>query len=303
MYSKPERMQPRNYPDEALLARLAKVKLADAQIPEHEFLQFRRLQALVYTLRLAGFDLEAMQTEALVGATQACQVRGRVMVTRCEFDMEITDEIVAQVMPRLYPDAVWLTSNASASHPRVGGLPLGLSDYCGYRLIHPIIGDSGKFDQLLRENPRREKNLVLMNFNDQTYPVLRGAVRRIYSPLSFVTSGNYGADEAGYAAYVADLRSHAFALAPRGAGVDTHRIWESLYAGTIPISQKESALRWFQDLPILFLDRWDEGVDIGRLEQVRDEFHRREWDLRKLTVSYWYSLILKLLNTPASQYT
>jgi hypothetical protein len=70
MFAKPDRMRHRNYPDEALLARLKSVRLADADIPEHEFMQFRRLQALVYTLRLSGYDLEAMQTEPFVGAAR-----------------------------------------------------------------------------------------------------------------------------------------------------------------------------------------------------------------------------------------
>jgi hypothetical protein len=295
MFAKPDRMQPRRFPDEALLARLKSVRLADAAIPEHEFLQFRRLQSLVYALRLAGYDAEAMQTEAFVGAAMVCRVKGRVIVTRCEYDMEVNDDVAREIMPRLYPDAVWLTSNASTQHPRIMALPLGLTDYCGYTLAHPIIGDTEFFSRLMAQNPRQEKNLVLMNFNDRTYPVLRGAVRRLFESKAFVSSGVVKMDEAGYTSYVQSLRAHAFCLAPRGAGIDTHRIWECLYAGGIPIAQKEPALRSFHDLPIFFVDRWEEAADQATLERVRDDFHRREWNLEKLTLSYWYKTILRLL--------
>jgi hypothetical protein len=299
MYAKPERMLRHAYPDEALLARLQHVRLTDANIPEHEVLQFRRLQALVYNLRLAGYDLEAMQTEAFVGAAINIRVKGRVIVTRCEYDMEVNDDVANRVMPCLYPDAVWLTSNASTGRPHVMGLPLGLTDYCGYSLNHPVIGDAGRFARLIAEHPRSEKNLVLLNFNDETYPVLRGAVRRLFSDKAFVSNGAYAMDEAGYARYVADLRAHPFCLAPRGNGIDTHRLWEALYAGAIPITRKEPALRWFQELPILFVDRWEEAADPDRLRRMRDTFLAREWNLEKLTLSYWYKFILALLNRPA----
>jgi hypothetical protein len=178
-------------------------------------------------------------------------------------------------------------------------LPLGLSDYCGYTLYHPFIGDTGLFARLIAQNPRREQNLVLMNFNDETYPALRGAVRRLFASKDFVSSGAYSLDEAGYTRYVESLRTHAFCLAPRGNGIDTHRIWECLYAGGIPITQKEPALRSFHDLPIFFVDRWEDAADPETLKRVRDDFQGREWNLQRLTVSYWYKLILQLLHTPA----
>lgn len=41
--------------------------------------------------------------------------------------------------------------------------------------------------------------------------------------------------------YLAKLKCHAFTLAPHGHGVDTHRYWEALYAGSIPISAASAA--------------------------------------------------------------
>ena len=295
MLAKPHRMQQRPYPDEGLLARLQSVRLADAAIPEHEFLQFRRLQSLIYTLRLAGYDTEAMQTEAFVGAALFAPVKGRVIATRCEYDMEVNDEVVGQVMPRLYPDAIWFTTNASTRHDRVRALPIGITDYCGYSPVHPIIGDTDIFAALLAQTPRSEKNLVLLNFQDQTHLPARGAVRRLFGPRDFVTTDIYSLDPGGYARYVEGLRSHPFCLAPRGNGIDTHRMWECLYAGGIPIVQKVFALRAFEDLPILFVERWDDAADADTLKRVRDDFYSREWNLEKLTLSYWYKTILGLL--------
>ena len=297
--AKPHRMRPLRYPDEALLARLKRVRLADANIPEHEFLQFRRLQSLIYTLRLSGYDTEAMETEVFVAGALFVFLKCRAVVTKCEFDMEVNDEVAGRVMARLPADAVWLTTNAAARHDRVKPYPIGITDYCGYSPFHHIIGDTERFARLMAETPRGEERLVLLNFNDATWPEERGAVRALFAPKDFVTSAAYALNEAGYANYVRGLRCHPFCLAPRGAGVDTHRIWESLYAGAIPIVQHSFAMRAFEDFPIFFVNSWEEAADEDVLRRVRDEFAAREWNLQKLTLSYWYKTVLNALGASA----
>lgn len=292
---KPARLWNGIYPDEKLLDRIKAVTLAEARIPDHEFLQFRRLQSLIYQLRVAGYDVEAMQTEALVGAVMFTYVNCKVAVTRCEYACEINAEVASKMAPRLPQDLIWLTTNANLAHDRIRALPLGITDYCGYSAYHGIIGDTEKLKQHIDGHPRTEKNLVLMNFNDGTYPVVREHVRSLFQGKDFVTADSYAADQAGYSRYVQGLRSHPFCLAPRGRGIETHRMWEALYAGCIPIVQREMALRDFEDLPILFVDRWEEALDTVRLMRIRDEYYQKTWDLRKLTLSHWYGYISKLV--------
>jgi len=59
--------------------------------------------------------------------------------------------------------------------------------------------------------------------------------------------------------------------------------------------QKVTALRDFNDLPIFFVDRWQEACDATMLNKIRDEYYQKEWDLRKLTLSYWYQYVCRLL--------
>jgi hypothetical protein len=294
--AKLERILDRGYPDEGLLERLSNVPFLEANIPEDEFLQFRRLQSLLYQLRVAGYDIEAMQTEAFLGAIQFTQLNFEVAVTCCEYDCEIDDSIVSRVTPRLPKRFVWFTTNANVDHPNIKALPIGLTDYCGYSPYHAIIGDSAKFKRHINAWPRTEKNLVLMNFNDRTNFLYRSEVRATFKDHTFVTVGSNSLDELGYLKYVQSLRSHPFCLAPRGNGIDTHRIWECLYAGCIPIVQKTRALREFSDLPILFVDRWTDVCDPAVLYNVRDQYYGRKWDLQKLTLSYWYLHICNYLS-------
>jgi Exostosin family len=291
---KPARILKAVYPDEKLLEKLKAVHLTEANIPEREFLQFRRLQSLIYQLRVAGYDIEAMQTEAFVGAVLFTYVNCKVAVTSCEYDFEVSADVVNKIAQRLPKDLIWVTTNANVVHNQIKALPIGMTDYCGYSPYHAIIGDTEKFKQHSDDHPRTEKNLVLMNFNERTNFTVRRNVRSLFQGKGFVTIDSYTPDHTGYARYVQGLRSHPFCLAPRGNGIDTHRIWESLYAGCIPIVQKVVALRDFNDLPILFIDRWEQACDEARLIGIRDEYHQRTWDLRKLTLSYWYQYVCNL---------
>lgn len=293
--AKPERILKGDYPNAALLERLKNATLAGLDIPEDEILQFRRLQSLIYALRMAGYDVEALSTEVFTGGCLIAPSRSKVIVTRCDYDMEVNDDVINRIGAQLPADLVWLTTNATTSHPNVRPLPIGLTDYCGFSPYHAILGDSRTFKALIDATPRREDNLVLMNFQTGSNIAARPGVRRLFEGRPHVTDAPYSPDADGYARYVRGLRSHAFCLAPEGQGDDTHRLWESLYAGCIPIVRRLRAFRDFADLPIFFVDDWKEALDPARLRAVRDEFHARTWDLRKLTVSYWYGEICQLL--------
>ena len=54
--------------------------------------------------------------------------------------------------------------------------------------------------------------------------------------------------------YENDLRISNFVLCPQGNGIDTHRIWESLYCGSIPIVEDHIGFDQFKNLPIMFVD-------------------------------------------------
>ena len=292
---KPDRMAARAYPDEALLERLSSTRLEEANIPEHEILQFRRLQSLTYGLRLAGYDLEAFQTEAFIGAAMFSPIQCKVVITRCEHDFDINEGVIQRLGARLPETLIWLTTNCSIRHPRIQALPLGITDYCGYTPFHAVIGDSARLKSLIDGSPRTEERLVLLNFFDGSNSVVRPRVRALFADKPFTTSALFTDDDAGYARYIAGLRSHPFCLAPAGNGIDTHRVWESLYAGSIPIVERSTAMEPFSDLPMLMINRWEDALDESLLRRTRDAYQARTWDLRKLTVSYWWKTIGNLV--------
>ena len=47
-------------------------------------------------------------------------------------------------------------------------------------------------------------------------------------------------------------------MAPRGAGIDTHRLYESLLFGVIPIVKSSELDDLYQQFPIIIVDKWED---------------------------------------------
>jgi hypothetical protein len=141
---------------------------------------------------------------------------------------------------------------------------------------------------------KQDKNLVYMNFNISTYPQERQNVFDLFQDKEWVTKGVIENTLEGRTTFLREIKNHTFALCPRGGGVDTHRLWETLYMGSIPIVKKDVALSDFEDLPICFINEWDE-VSPEFLYNEKQRILSRDWNMQKLKVSYWIEKIVLTL--------
>jgi hypothetical protein len=99
---------------------------------------------------------------------------------------------------------------------------------------------------------------------------------------SELPSGNKG--------FLQNLLTHRFVLCPPGNGVDTHRMWESLAAGAIPVVLRSHAMEPFKELPILFVDRYEE-VSLALLEETARRISPAALDEPMLQSEYWVEQI------------
>ena len=90
--------------------------------------------------------------------------------------------------------------------------------------------------------------------------------------------------------YMEDLSRHKFCISPKGKGVDCHRTWECLYLGVIPIVEKTIQMSYFNDLPILFVDSYDD-ISIEYLNKTYTDFQNKSFNMEKLSLSYWNTKI------------
>ena len=59
--------------------------------------------------------------------------------------------------------------------------------------------------------------------------------------------------------YLINLKQHKFSICPSGNGLDTYRLWESLYLRTIPICIKTPFIDFFSKyFPMIVLEKWED---------------------------------------------
>ena len=98
---------------------------------------------------------------------------------------------------------------------------------------------------------KRKENLLYLSFEDNTNIRHRSGLKNYFSQFKWAKI-LYKKNE--IFEYENDLRISNFVLCPQGNGIDTHRIWESLYCGSIPIVEDHIGFDQFKNLPIMFVD-------------------------------------------------
>ncbi len=181
------------------------------------------------------------------------------------------------------PNVTWFTTNVNIKHPRVYSIPIGIENDFWLK---------DKKDKMLKKTAqkKRYKNLLYLNHNIKTNPSKRQKPYEIFSGLSWVTT-NTGANGQGFDNYLDNIYNHPFVVCPEGNGIDTHRIWECLYMATIPIQIRNINNQFYTDLPILFVDDWEEITE----RFLHDEFMRivdMKWNTNKLWFEYWKNYVV-----------
>ena len=189
-----------------------------------------------------------------------------------------------------YNPSVWFATNKQTSNPNVIALPLGIANLTNETCMHPICGDPHCIIQVRNETILC-KNLVYMNFNISTYPKERQRVYDLFCHKEWVSIGNIANTLEARTNFLRDIKAHAFTLCPRGNGIDTHRLWETLYIGSIPIVKRDVAMNEFNDLPICFVNDWcDVTVEFLEKERIRIK-NADHYCMDKLKIGYWISKI------------
>jgi len=96
--------------------------------------------------------------------------------------------------------------------------------------------------------------------------------------------------------YTKELHAHKFVLCPEGNGVDTHRLWESLYAGAIPIVSKNA---WSDSLveqgfPLIQVNSWNPEAILYEVSKFTPKSISAK-DISQLWMPYWASKFLELI--------
>ncbi|HWD24109.1 MAG TPA: hypothetical protein VG368_01480, partial [Acidimicrobiales bacterium] len=152
----------------------------------------------------------------------------------------------------------WFAQNVELEHPKLHAIPIGIPN------PHWSHGDQQLLRATMDARPTK-KMLFDVSFDPATNPVER----------------RYCVEQTGlepearlpFAAYLRRLAEAYFSVCPRGAGIDAHRVWESLCLGVVPVVVRTVLTQQHSDLPMIVLDDWSEFA----LIDFTPDLYRKVW--------------------------
>ena len=177
----------------------------------------------------------------------------------------------------------WYSINVDCTDPKLISIPLGLSN--GYDKNLDL--DDNLINIDLNSFTKRKENLLYLSFEDNTNIRHRSGLKNYFSQFKWAKI-LYKKNE--IVEYENDLRISNFVLCPQGNGIDTHRIWETLYCGSIPIIEDHIGFNQFKNLPIMFVDDFYKITEKS-LENFLDTLQVKDLDM--IDFHYWKNEIFK----------
>lgn len=141
-------------------------------------------------------------------------------------DYSLTDDIVDELLKNKNIIKIFSQNPNCKLDQKIQILPIGLQN----SMFYPNINDNCvNLIQVIRETYfKRKENLLYVNINPQTFSYRKdvlASIQNVFPQKPKMDNKDY----------LYDLSKHMFCLCIRGNGVDTHRFWESLYLGVVPV--------------------------------------------------------------------
>ena len=193
-----------------------------------------------------------------------------------------TDTMITKKIYDKKPKCIsrWYSINVDYKNESLVPMPYGLSnDYSPKNLKH------SDYRNIHKKNKEKDISMYI-NFRITNYKE-RELLYKEFEKYSWV---NIDSPDIEVSEYVNNLNFNNFVLSPWGNGVDTHRVWETLYSGSIPITKYHKTFSNLEDLPILFVNDYKE-ITYELLEEFTSSIEEDAFSNEKLTVLYWINKI------------
>jgi hypothetical protein len=173
-------------------------------------------------------------------------------------------------------------------------LPLGLSNPTRESQAHIIFGDTSVLSQAFFSTspPRRtmDPTQIYSNVTPTTSKRHRQELYRSLPEVAHVRQGLIDPTLEGRKRYLSEIRETGLVLCPAGNGPDTHRLYETLYMGAIPVVLRNSyQFKLCRNLgfPAVGLDNWKQVSDLELVRRMAADERFSARGLRALRLSSW----------------
>lgn len=200
-------------------------------------------------------------------------------------DIAITEKIYKHKPPSV---KVWFAVNVEYKADDLIPIPLG----CENKRSPGYSGDMKVINQYANDRLPRP-HLCFLNCNPRTWKEVREPLIEKFKEEPWVHYEPYGCP---FDRTMELTRASKFVLCPRGNGIDTHRFWEAVYLGAIPVVETATPFcSWSESIPMLTVDCL-QNVTKDMLEQTWKDIKSKQWSLDHAKFSYWRKRILRCLS-------
>ena len=145
--------------------------------------------------------------------------------------------------------------NTDFIHPRVTTIPIGFADN-QLEFLSTFTPQSGERDIE-----------IYLNIKPKHNPQKRGACIRAFENDPRVTNR----ERVSVPEYYSDLCRSKFVLCPEGTGIDTHRIYESILCGAVPVVTRNSLSHLYEKLPVCIVENWTDPFYIPKITKFETD--------------------------------
>jgi hypothetical protein len=141
-------------------------------------------------------------------------------------------------------------------HPRIRALPVGIE-----RQVYRSGGQVKSFRKKLYNDPNKRNIQILVAWNNATNMNRKRHLEKIESSKkTFIIRKRVHAST-----FHSMLRKTLFVPCPAGNGIDTHRVWEAIYLGAVPVIL-ESEFCGDATWPVIVVNNWSELLEKNKQE-------------------------------------
>lgn len=180
------------------------------------------------------------------------------------FDNNYKALVDSKIIKKIYAQNI----DYSETTTKLNLLPIGIANSMWKH------GDLLELYSVIKDVYRNKKqNGIYVNINPNTYSYRKILLEKIQELGNFNLSSSKS-----YIDYLKELASHRFCLCIRGNGLDTHRFWESLYLGVIPViinnktTECDNFIRYLVKLDLPFYEIKHDDLNKMFTQYTRDFF-------------------------------
>lgn len=182
-------------------------------------------------------------------------------------DRNFTNEMFNMISPFIHK---LFAINATFQSEKLVKIPIGFNDAAINHIVNVNV-ESNK-DKLIYSNfkichhPERQK---CFDYFVQ------------FEWVDFYMDGMNNVRQLPFEDFYNTLKEYKYCISPRGAGIDTHRIYECIYFGVIPIVMRNELSDLYENLPVLLVDDWSE---------IKKDYLEKNYNTLKNNLTNWVEM-------------